>query len=56
VSIFSEPNGVEGAFCDSAMAHPQRPIYFWYYVFYLSKMYEFIDTLILCLRKVWAGV
>jgi len=37
--------------CDPQGLHSKSPLYFWYYVFYLSKMYEFIDTLILILRK-----
>ena len=52
VGIFNQPNGAEEALCDPSAKHPQQRLYFWYYVFYISKMYEFIDTLILCLRKV----
>lgn len=44
--------GFEGIACDSAVRSPKTPLYFWYWVFYLSKMYEFIDTAILILRKV----
>ena len=28
-------------------------IFFWYYIFYLSKYYELLDTVILVLRKVF---
>ena len=52
VDIWQQPNGTEHAVCDPTVQHPARRLYFWYHVFYLSKMYEFIDTLILCLRKV----
>jgi hypothetical protein len=47
-----QPNGLEEAACDPRGEHPQRRLYFWYTVFYLSKIYEFVDTAILCLRKV----
>jgi len=43
--------GVEGILCDSQKNHIKTDIYFWYAVFYVSKMYEFIDTAILILRK-----
>lgn len=43
------------AVCDPGHAFPRSTIFFWYFVFYLSKMYEFIDTLILILRKVRSG-
>jgi len=43
--------GYEGITCDVNHTQKTSPIYFWYYVFYLSKVYEFVDTLILCLRK-----
>jgi hypothetical protein len=28
------------------------PLYFWIYVFYLSKYYEWADTALMCLKKV----
>jgi len=44
-------SGMEGIMCDSGKVHINSRIYFWYMAFYLSKMYEFIDTAILILRK-----
>jgi len=44
-------SGIEGIMCDSGHQHIKTDVYFWYFVFYLSKMYEFIDTAILILRK-----
>jgi GNS1/SUR4 family len=32
----------------------QGPLYFWSYVYYLSKYYEFLDTVLLTL-KVWGA-
>ncbi|KCV68713.1 hypothetical protein H696_05001 [Fonticula alba] len=38
--------------CDPNYTHrASTNLFFWYYIFYLSKMYEFIDTAILILRK-----
>jgi hypothetical protein len=45
-------SGIEGLMCDSNREHlGQTNVYFWYHIFYLSKMYEFVDTAILILRK-----
>jgi fatty acid elongase 3 len=49
--MWGRPDAAEYAICDPLHEHSSRRVYFWYFVFYLSKMYEFIDTLILCLRK-----
>lgn len=38
--------------CDEDKHQIKGPLYSWYYIFYLSKYYEFIDTYILILRKV----
>jgi fatty acid elongase 3 len=46
-------HGWEGLFCDSAAlwnSFESRP-YFYFYMFYISKYYEFIDTIILILRR-----
>ena len=40
-------------FCDSKHEEVNKgSLYFWIYCFYLSKYYELLDTVILCLRKV----
>ncbi|CAA7401581.1 unnamed protein product [Spirodela intermedia] len=33
--------------------HPRGPVFFWAYVFYLSKIYEFVDTLLIVLASDW---
>lgn len=44
--------GFEALWCDSGRVLPHRgPLAFWYYAFYLSKMYEFLDTALLILAK-----
>jgi len=52
VSVLIFEGGFEAANCDSAGRHVHTTLYYWYYVFYLSKIYEFIDTIILCLKQV----
>jgi fatty acid elongase 3 len=38
--------------CDQGNTHfTESQVYFWYHVFYLSKVYEFLDTIILVLKK-----
>ncbi len=32
--------------------HTRGPLWFWVYVHYLSKYYEFLDTIFLVLKKV----
>ena len=45
--------GVEYLFCDSGREYINKgPLFFWMYVFYLSKFYELIDTVLIVLRKV----
>mmetsp|Transcript_16266 Transcript_16266/g.41701 ORF Transcript_16266/g.41701 Transcript_16266/m.41701 type:complete len:285 (-) Transcript_16266:71-925(-) len=42
----------EVLFCDAGRRCVLRGVlYRWVYVFYLSKLYEFLDTVLLCLRK-----
>jgi len=43
--------GFEALVCDSNGYQIKTSLYNWYYVFYLSKFYEFVDTYILILRK-----
>jgi len=49
--MYTPENGFENLMCDSNGTHPTSKLYFLYYIFYLSKMYEFLDTVILILRK-----
>jgi len=46
-----QKGGVEAMWCDVEKHQTKGPLYSWYYIFYLSKFYEFIDTFILILRK-----
>ncbi|KJE93158.1 fatty acid elongase [Capsaspora owczarzaki ATCC 30864] len=42
----------ECLWCDSNKAQVQNnELYFWYHVFYISKFYEFIDTVFIVIRK-----
>jgi len=43
--------GMEALVCDENRLQRETNIYFWFYVFFLSKFYEFLDTHILILRK-----
>jgi len=43
--------GEEALFCDANGRQKEGHLYYWYYIFFLSKFYEFIDTIILVLRK-----
>jgi len=44
--------GTDALVCDPhSRQSTDGRLYFWYYVFFLSKFYEFIDTFILILRK-----
>mmetsp|Transcript_93022 Transcript_93022/g.207858 ORF Transcript_93022/g.207858 Transcript_93022/m.207858 type:complete len:249 (-) Transcript_93022:48-794(-) len=37
-------------FCESPVAHARGPLYFWAYIFYLSKYYEMADTFLALLK------
>lgn len=53
-SLFAiwQRHGLEALFCDSGAKEVGKgPLYFWIYVFYLSKYYEWVDTVLLCLKK-----
>jgi len=51
ISLVFQKHGYESLFCDSNRRQTEGNLYFWYYVFFLSKFYEFIDTYILIARK-----
>lgn len=45
-------HGAEALFCDHGSKEVGKgPLYFWIYVFYLSKYYEWADTALMCLKK-----
>jgi len=46
-----QEGGAEALVCDSNRVQLKGYLYNWYYVFFLSKIYEFIDTYILIFRK-----
>lgn len=37
--------------CSPPDTHPTGRLYFWSYIYYLSKYYEFLDTVLLVVRK-----
>jgi len=43
--------GMEALLCDVNGVQLRGNLYNWYYIFFLSKFYEFVDTFILVLRK-----
>jgi len=43
--------GMEAIVCDENSLQQRGSLGFWFYIFYLSKFYEFFDTWILILRK-----
>lgn len=49
LSILSSPNLLESILCFSPHTKPTGPLFFWAYIFYLSKMLEFLDTLFIIL-------
>jgi len=51
IAYVAQNYGVEALLCDENARQSEGNLFFWYYVFFLSKFYEFIDTYILCLRK-----
>jgi len=46
-----QKGGLESLTCDSNKFQLEGNLYFWFYIFFLSKFYEFLDTYILILRK-----
>lgn len=45
------PKSWQWAFCFPPGTQPSGPVFFWSYVFYLSKYYELLDTLIMILKR-----
>jgi len=46
-----QKGGSEALMCDSNRLQIKGNLYSWYYIFFLSKFYEFLDTYILILRQ-----
>jgi len=44
-------DGLFGLYCSRNHMNSQGPIYFWLYIYYLSKYYELLDTLFIVLKK-----
>lgn len=44
-------NGFHHSYCDEKGDLTSNRIYVWIFIFYVSKYYEFLDTVILVLRK-----
>lgn len=38
-------------FCEYSSTHPEGPLFFWSYIYYMSKYYEMLDTLLVILQK-----
>jgi len=51
VAITYSEGGLDSVLCDENRLQLKTNIYFWFYIFFLSKFYEFVDTYILLLRK-----
>jgi len=43
--------GGDAILCGAVNSYRAGPVHFWFYVFYLSKPYEFVDTYIQILKK-----
>lgn len=56
VSFFTATTSPFELFCDSAEKMNRRgALWFWVYLFSISKYYEFLDTMFLIVKKVLAG-
>jgi len=49
--VVFQKGGLDAMLCDEPRLQLKGSLYFWYYIFYMSKFYEFIDTAILIFRK-----
>lgn len=48
---YSESGAVEWFFCEETSVRAEGPLFFWSYVYYLSKYYEMLDTALVLLQK-----
>eukprot|EP01027_Heterolobosea_sp_BB2_P022016 GEZU01032389.1.p1 GENE.GEZU01032389.1~~GEZU01032389.1.p1 ORF type:complete len:268 (+),score=104.67 GEZU01032389.1:177-980(+) len=51
VAVNSMQTGFFNTYCDPNQQVVNTRLFFWSYIFYISKYYEFLDTVILVLRK-----
>ncbi|CAN1169545.1 Putative elongation of fatty acids protein DDB_G0272012 [Linum perenne] len=51
LSIFTHLPNVDHLACFAKGTLPRGPLFFWAYVFYLSKIYEYVDTLLIILSS-----
>ncbi|MCL7047373.1 hypothetical protein MKW94_029507 [Papaver nudicaule] len=51
LSTLSQMLNTRWIFCFPADTPPSGPVFFWAYVFYLSKILEFVDTLLILLNR-----
>ncbi|KAK7328266.1 hypothetical protein VNO77_22369 [Canavalia gladiata] len=51
LSTFSHAPHLHWIFCFPPHTQPTGPLFFWAYIFYLSKIHEFIDTLLIILTN-----
>lgn len=51
LSAFSHAPHLQWIICIPRHTQPTGPIFFWTYIFYLSKILEFVDTLLIILSK-----
>jgi len=48
---YQHAHGVSSLFCDEEHVMNRGRVMWWYYIFYLSKFYELLDTFIIVLKK-----
>ncbi|XP_031251262.1 putative elongation of fatty acids protein DDB_G0272012 [Pistacia vera] len=51
LSIFFHAPNIHYVLCYPKNVEPKGPLFFWAYVFYLSKIYEYVDTFLIVVSK-----